>query len=40
MLASTDDEIVLNGGRRGLQIVLRPADLIGASSAALVSLQY
>jgi len=33
------DEIVVNGGRRGLQIVLRPADLILATSALVVSLQ-
>jgi Cys-tRNA(Pro)/Cys-tRNA(Cys) deacylase len=33
------DEIVVNGGRRGLQIALKPADLIRATSAAAVSLQ-
>jgi Cys-tRNA(Pro)/Cys-tRNA(Cys) deacylase len=32
------DEIVVNGGRRGLQIVLRPVDLIRATSAVVVSL--
>jgi Cys-tRNA(Pro)/Cys-tRNA(Cys) deacylase len=32
------EEIVVNGGRRGLQIVLRPADLILATSAVVVSL--
>jgi Cys-tRNA(Pro)/Cys-tRNA(Cys) deacylase len=32
------DEIVVNGGRRGLQIVLRPADLILATSAVVASL--
>jgi Cys-tRNA(Pro)/Cys-tRNA(Cys) deacylase len=33
------DEIVVNGGRRGLQIVVRPADLILATSAVTVSLR-
>jgi Cys-tRNA(Pro)/Cys-tRNA(Cys) deacylase len=33
------DEIVVNGGRRGLQIVLRPADLIRANAAVVVFLQ-
>ena len=33
------NEIVVNGGRRGLQIVLRPADLILATSAVVVFLQ-
>jgi Cys-tRNA(Pro)/Cys-tRNA(Cys) deacylase len=33
------DEIVVNGGRRGLQIVLKPADLIRATTAVVVSLQ-
>jgi Cys-tRNA(Pro)/Cys-tRNA(Cys) deacylase len=37
--ASPLDEIVVNGGRRGLQIVVRPADLILASSAAVLPLQ-
>jgi Cys-tRNA(Pro)/Cys-tRNA(Cys) deacylase len=33
------NEIVVTGGQRGLQIVLRPADLILATSAKVVSLQ-
>jgi prolyl-tRNA editing enzyme YbaK/EbsC (Cys-tRNA(Pro) deacylase) len=33
------NEIVVNAGQRGLQIVLRPADLILATSAMVVSLQ-
>jgi Cys-tRNA(Pro)/Cys-tRNA(Cys) deacylase len=33
------DEIVVNGGRRGLQIVLRPEDLIVATSAVVVVLR-
>jgi Cys-tRNA(Pro)/Cys-tRNA(Cys) deacylase len=33
------DKIVVNGGRRGLQIVVRPADLILATSGMTVSLQ-
>jgi Cys-tRNA(Pro)/Cys-tRNA(Cys) deacylase len=33
------DEMVVNGGRRGLQIVLKPADLILATSAVVVPLQ-
>jgi Cys-tRNA(Pro)/Cys-tRNA(Cys) deacylase len=33
------NEIVVNGGRRGLQIVVRPADLILVTSAVVVSLQ-
>ena len=33
------NEIVVNGGRRGLQIVLRPAGLILVTSAVVVSLQ-
>jgi Cys-tRNA(Pro)/Cys-tRNA(Cys) deacylase len=32
------DEIVVNGGRRGLQIVLRPSDLIQATSAVVAPL--
>jgi prolyl-tRNA editing enzyme YbaK/EbsC (Cys-tRNA(Pro) deacylase) len=36
---ATLDEIVVNGGRRGLQIVVRPADLILATSAVTVSLR-
>ena len=37
--ASSLEEIVVNGGRRGLQIVLKPADLIAATSAMLVALR-
>jgi Cys-tRNA(Pro)/Cys-tRNA(Cys) deacylase len=33
------DQIIVNGGRRGLQIALRAADLILATSARVVSLQ-
>jgi Cys-tRNA(Pro)/Cys-tRNA(Cys) deacylase len=33
------DEIVVNGGRRGLQIALKPEDLIRATSAAVLPLQ-
>jgi Cys-tRNA(Pro)/Cys-tRNA(Cys) deacylase len=33
------DEIVVNGGRRGLQIVLEPDDLIAATSAVVVLLH-
>jgi Cys-tRNA(Pro)/Cys-tRNA(Cys) deacylase len=33
------DEIVVNGGRRGLQIVLEPEDLIAATSAVVVPLR-
>ena len=33
------DEIVVNGGRRGLQIALKPQDLIRATSAAVSPLQ-
>jgi len=33
------DEIVVNGGRRGLQIVLQPADLIATTAAVVVALQ-
>jgi Cys-tRNA(Pro)/Cys-tRNA(Cys) deacylase len=32
-------EMVVNAGRRGLRIVLRPADLILATSAVVISLQ-
>jgi Cys-tRNA(Pro)/Cys-tRNA(Cys) deacylase len=32
-------EMVVNGGRRGLQIALAPADLIAALAAAVVPLQ-
>lgn len=37
--AATLDEIVVNGGRRGLQIALRPADLMTAASAVVAPLQ-
>ena len=37
--ASALDEIVVNGGRRGLQIVIRPADLMAVTSAAAMALQ-
>jgi Cys-tRNA(Pro)/Cys-tRNA(Cys) deacylase len=37
--AQTLDEIVVNGGRRGLQIVLAPADLIRATAAVVAPLQ-
>jgi Cys-tRNA(Pro)/Cys-tRNA(Cys) deacylase len=37
--ASPLDEIVVNGGRRGLQILLAPADLILAVSAEVVALK-
>ena len=33
------DEIVVNGGRRGLQIVLEPKDLIVATAAVVIALQ-
>jgi NADH:ubiquinone reductase (H+-translocating) len=33
------EEIVVNGGRRGLQIVVRPADVILATSGVTVSLR-
>jgi Cys-tRNA(Pro)/Cys-tRNA(Cys) deacylase len=33
------DEIVVNGGRRGLQIVLRPPDLVLVASAVVTSLR-
>ena len=34
------DEIVVNGGRRGLQIALRPEDLILATSAIVMPLRW
>jgi Cys-tRNA(Pro)/Cys-tRNA(Cys) deacylase len=37
--ASPLDEIVVNGGRRGLQILLAPADLILAACAEVVVLK-
>jgi prolyl-tRNA editing enzyme YbaK/EbsC (Cys-tRNA(Pro) deacylase) len=33
------DEIGVNGGRRALQIALKPEDLIRATSAAVLPLQ-
>jgi Cys-tRNA(Pro)/Cys-tRNA(Cys) deacylase len=32
------DEVVVNGGRRGLQIVLKPADLIRVTGAVVVDI--
>ena len=37
--ASQLDEIVVNGGRRGLQIALRPADLVAVTSATVLALK-
>ena len=37
--ASTLDEIVVNGGRRGLQMVIKPADLIAITSATVLPLR-
>ena len=37
--ASSLAEIVVNGGRRGLQIALKPADLVAATSAVSVALR-
>ncbi len=37
-LATLHDEIFLNGGRRGLQIRLRPADLIAAADCITADL--
>jgi Cys-tRNA(Pro)/Cys-tRNA(Cys) deacylase len=37
--AKTLDEMVVNGGRRGLQIVLKPADLIRVTSATVTALR-
>jgi len=37
--AREQDAIVVNGGRRGLQIVLKPADLILIASAVVAPLQ-
>jgi Cys-tRNA(Pro)/Cys-tRNA(Cys) deacylase len=36
--AAALDQIVVNGGRRGLQIALRPADLAAATGAKVVAL--
>lgn len=33
------EEIVVNGGRRGLQIALKPADLIAATAAVVTELK-
>jgi Cys-tRNA(Pro)/Cys-tRNA(Cys) deacylase len=37
--ASALDEMVVNGGRRGLQIALRPADLVAVVRAEVVALR-
>jgi Cys-tRNA(Pro)/Cys-tRNA(Cys) deacylase len=37
--AVSQDEIVVNGGRRGLQMALAPADLISALEAVVCPLQ-
>ena len=37
--ASELPEVVVNGGRRGLQIVLRPDDLVAVTSAVVLALQ-
>ena len=37
--ASSLEEIVVNGGRRGLQIALKPADLVAATSAVVAALR-
>lgn len=37
--ASRLPELVVNGGRRGLQIVLKPAQLIAVTSASVADLQ-
>ena len=37
--ASKLNEIVVNGGRRGLQIVLKPSDLVAATSAEVTPLR-
>jgi Cys-tRNA(Pro)/Cys-tRNA(Cys) deacylase len=37
--AAAHDEIVVNGGRRGLQIALAPADLVTALEAVVCPLQ-
>jgi len=31
--------VVVNGGRRGLQIALRPADLVAVTKAEVLELQ-
>ncbi|HEX2830609.1 MAG TPA: Cys-tRNA(Pro) deacylase [Burkholderiales bacterium] len=37
--ASALDDVVVNGGRRGLQIALRPADLVAVARAEVVALR-
>jgi Cys-tRNA(Pro)/Cys-tRNA(Cys) deacylase len=37
--ASRLEEVVVNGGRRGLQIALRPADLVTATKAEVLDLR-
>jgi Cys-tRNA(Pro)/Cys-tRNA(Cys) deacylase len=37
--AASLDEVLVNGGRRGLQIALRPCDLIAATAATVLALQ-
>ena len=37
--ASSLEHIVVNGGRRGLQIVIAPADLIAATAAVVIALR-
>ena len=37
--ATEHDEIVVNGGRRGLQIALAPADMVAALEAVVCRLQ-
>jgi Cys-tRNA(Pro)/Cys-tRNA(Cys) deacylase len=37
--AQSLDEMVVNGGRRGLQIALKPADLIRVTSATVAALR-
>ena len=37
--AASLEEIVVNGGRRGLQVVLKPADLIAVTSAVVTALR-
>ena len=36
--ASQLEEVVVNGGRRGLQVALRPADLVAVTSATVLPL--
>jgi Cys-tRNA(Pro)/Cys-tRNA(Cys) deacylase len=37
--ASALERILINGGRRGLQVVLEPADLVALTSAAVLALR-